>query len=184
MSSLSAEHEEVRRAVRQFTEEEVVPIADPYDQENKEIPPGLIKKMGDLGYFGLTFPPEYGGAGMDYVSMAIVTEELSRGWLSVGSVATRNLITGTLLLAHGTDEQKRRFLPKIASGESMTAAAFTEPDAGSDTASIKTRARKEGDTYLISGAKTWCTFANRAHILTLMARTDPEPAKRHKGLSI
>ncbi|MBI2903019.1 MAG: acyl-CoA dehydrogenase family protein [Candidatus Methylomirabilis oxyfera] len=184
MSSLSAEHEEVRRAVRQFTEEEVVPIADPYDQANKEIPAGLIKKMGDLGYFGLIFPPEYGGAGMDYVSMAIVTEELSRGWLSVGSVATRNLITGTLLLAHGTEEQKRRFLPKIASGEILTAAAFTEPDAGSDTASIKTRARKDGEAYLISGAKTWCTFANRAHILTLMARTDPEPAKRHKGLSI
>jgi (2S)-methylsuccinyl-CoA dehydrogenase len=184
MSSLSAEHEEVRRAVRQFTEEEVVPIADPYDQENKEIPPGLIKKMGDLGYFGLTFPPEYGGAGMDYVSMAIVTEELSRGWLSVGSVATRNLITGTLLLAHGTEEQKRRFLPKIASGELMTAAAFTEPDAGSDTAAVGTRAVREGDRYLLTGAKTWCTFANRAHILTVLARTDPDPARRHRGLSI
>src|SRR3970282_2847467 len=114
MSSLSAEHEEVRRAVRQFTEEEVVPIADPYDQENKEIPPGLIKKMGDLGYFGLTFPPEYGGAGMDYVSMAIVTEELSRGWLSVGSVATRNLITGTLLAAHRTPQQKKELTPHKA----------------------------------------------------------------------
>ncbi len=115
--------------------------------------------------------------------MAIVTEELSRGWLSVGSVMTRNLITGTLISANGTEEQKKRLLPKIARGELMTAAAFTEPDSGSDTASFKTRAVKNGDGYLIKGSKMWCTFANRANVLTVMVRTDPDVSKRHKGLS-
>jgi (2S)-methylsuccinyl-CoA dehydrogenase len=140
--------------------------------------------MAELGYFGLTIPEEYGGLGLDYASMAVVAEELSRAWLSVGSVMTRNLITGTLLLAHGTEDQKRRFLPGIASGDLLTAAAFTEPDAGSDTAAISTRAVRQEDEYLVTGAKTWCTFANRAHILTTLARTDPDPKKRHRGLSI
>ncbi|MFB3072542.1 MAG: acyl-CoA dehydrogenase family protein, partial [bacterium] len=103
MGLLTAEHEEVRRSVRKFTEGEVLPIADEYYQEEKEIPEGLLKALGKLGYFGLVFPPEYGGSGMDYVSLALVAEELSRGWLSVGSVMTRNLITGALLLAHGTE---------------------------------------------------------------------------------
>jgi (2S)-methylsuccinyl-CoA dehydrogenase len=116
--------------------------------------------------------------------MAIVTEELSRGWLSVGSVMTRNIITGTLISANGTPEQKQRLLPKIARGEILTAAAFTEPDSGSDTASFKTRAVKHGDGYLIKGAKMWCTFANRAHMLTVMTRTDPDTSKKHKGLSL
>jgi (2S)-methylsuccinyl-CoA dehydrogenase len=116
--------------------------------------------------------------------MAIVTEELSRGWLSVGSVMTRNIITGTLISANGTPEQKKKFLPPIARGEILTAAAFTEPDSGSDTASFKTRAVKDGDGYLIKGSKMWCTFANRAHMLTVMTRTDPDISKRHKGLSL
>jgi (2S)-methylsuccinyl-CoA dehydrogenase len=124
--------------------------------------------------------------GLDTVSMAIVTEELSRGWLSVGSVMTRMLITGTLILAHGTEEQKRRWLPRIASGELLTAAAFTEPDVGSDTAAMKLRAQKtaDGRGYELFGEKTWCTFANRAHVLTVLARTNPEATPKHKGLSI
>jgi (2S)-methylsuccinyl-CoA dehydrogenase len=97
---------------------------------------------------------------------------------------TRNIITGTLISANGTAEQKKRYLPKIARGETLTAAAFTEPDSGSDTASFKTRAVKQGDGYLIKGSKMWCTFANRAHMLTVMTRTDPDPSKRHKGLSL
>src|SRR5574341_1144394 len=181
---LTPEHEAIRQAVRDFAEKQVAPIADRYHRENGEIPAAILKGMAELGYFGLTVPEEYGGLALDYASMAIVAEELSRAWLSVGSVMTRNLITGTLLLAHGTEEQKRRFLPRIASGDLLTAAAFTEPDAGSDTAAVSTRAVRQGDDYLVTGAKTWCTFANRAHILTLLARTDPDPAKRHKGLSI
>jgi len=181
---LTPEHEAIRKAVRDFAERQVAPIADRYDRENGEIPTEILKGMAELGYFGLTVPEAYGGLGLDYASMAIVAEELSRAWLSVGSVMTRNLITGTLLLVHGTEEQKQRFLPGLASGDLLTAAAFTEPDAGSDTAAVSTRAVREGDRYLLTGAKTWCTFANRAQVLTVLARTDPDPAKRHRGLSI
>jgi alkylation response protein AidB-like acyl-CoA dehydrogenase len=184
MPFVMPEHEEIRRSVRDFVEREVKPVANGLDRRNEEIPASILKKMAELGYFGIIFPAEDGGLGMDYIAMAIVTEELSRGWLSVGSVMTRNLITGTLITANGTPEQKKHFLPRIARGELMTAAAFTEPDVGSDTASIKTRAVRKGDGYLLKGSKMWCTFANRAHILTVMARTDPDPAKRHKGLSL
>lgn len=181
---LSELHEELRRSVRDFVAKEVVPVADVLDSQEKDIPEELIKKMAELGYFGLVFPEDVGGVGLDHLALTIVSEELSRGWLSVGSVLTRNLITGLLIQAHGTEDQKRRFLPGIASGKLLTAAAFTEPDAGSDTAGMKTRARRDGDRYLLTGAKTWCTFANAAHVLTVLARTDPDPAKRHKGLSL
>ena len=181
---LSELHEELRRSVRDFVAKEVLPVADVLDREEKDIPDEIIKKMAELGYFGLVFPAEAGGVGLDHLALVIVSEELSRGWLSVGSVLTRNLITGILIQSHGTEEQKRRYLPGIVSGEILTAAAFTEPDAGSDTAGMRARARRDGDRYLITGAKTWCTFANRAHLLTVLARTDPDPAKRHKGLSL
>ncbi|MBI4640429.1 MAG: acyl-CoA dehydrogenase family protein [Candidatus Tectomicrobia bacterium] len=184
MSLLTEEQEVIRQEVRRFAEQEVIPIADPLYREQQEIPTDLIKKMAELGYFGAIFPPEYGGSGMDYVSMAIITEELSRGWLSVGSVMTRSLITGTLILANGTEEQKKRFLPGLAKGEILSAAAFTEPEAGSDAASAKLQAKRDGDGYRLTGAKTWCTFANKAHILTVLARTNPDPASRHRGLSL
>jgi alkylation response protein AidB-like acyl-CoA dehydrogenase len=181
---LKEEHLAIRESVREFVEREVVPIADELDNAEKEIPMPVIGKMAELGYFGLIFPPEYGGMGLDSLSMAIVTEELSRGWLSVGSVMTRMIITGTLIMANGTEAQKKKFLPKIASGELLTAAAFTEPDVGSDTASMKLRAVKEGDEYKLYGEKTWCTFANRAHVLTVLARTNPDVQPPHKGLSL
>ncbi|MBI4510218.1 MAG: acyl-CoA dehydrogenase family protein [Deltaproteobacteria bacterium] len=186
MSRLTDEHKEIRRAVREFVEREVDPIADELDNAEKEIPMPVIRKMAELGYFGLIFPTEYGGMGLDTLSMAIVTEELSRGWLSVGSVMTRMIITGSLIQANGTEEQKRRFLPRISSGELLTAAAFTEPDVGSDTAAMKLRATKsaDGKNYELFGEKTWCTFANRAHVLTVLARTNPEVSPKHKGLSI
>jgi alkylation response protein AidB-like acyl-CoA dehydrogenase len=181
---LREEHLQIRESVRDFVEREIKPVADELDNAEKEIPLPIIGKMAELGYFGLIFPTEYGGMALDSLSMAIVTEELSRGWLSVGSVMTRMLITGTLIMANGTEEQKRKFLPKIASGDLLTAAAFTEPDVGSDTASMKLRANLEGDTYKLYGEKTWCTFANRAHVLTVLARTNPDIKPLHKGLSI
>jgi (2S)-methylsuccinyl-CoA dehydrogenase len=184
MPLVTPEHEFIRRSVREFVEAEVKPIANDLDRQNAEIPERILKQMAELGYFGVIFPAEEGGMGLDYISMAIVTEELSRGWLSVGSVMTRNIITGTLISANGTPEQKKKFLPPIARGEILTAAAFTEPDSGSDTASFKTRAVKQGDGYLIKGSKMWCTFANRAHMLTVMTRTDPDMSKKHKGLSL
>src|SRR5215472_3326395 len=160
MPSVTPEHEEIRRSVREFVEHEVVPIANDLDRQEAQIPESVIQKMAELGYFGIIFPPEEGGMGLDYVSMAIVTEELSRGWLSVGSVMTRNIITGTLIAANGTPEQKKKYMSRIARGDILTAAAFTEPDSGSDTASFKTRAVRKGGGYVIHGSKMWCTVAH------------------------
>ncbi|HUB09029.1 MAG TPA: acyl-CoA dehydrogenase family protein [Myxococcales bacterium] len=180
---MNADHLAVRDSVRDFAAKEVEPIASKLDNEGAEIPMPLIRKMAELGYFGLIFSPDHGGSGLDVLSMALVAEELSRAWLSVGSVMTRMIITASLLEANGTPEQKKRFLPKICSGELLAAAAFTEPDAGSDAAGVKTRAVLEGQTYKLYGEKTWCTFANRAHVLCTTVRTDPA-APKHKGMSI
>jgi (2S)-methylsuccinyl-CoA dehydrogenase len=184
MAEFEDVHREIRRTVRDFVEREVMPIADELDNRDAEIPMPVIEKMAALGYFGLIFPEKHGGMGLDTLAMAIVTEELSRGWLSVGSVMTRMIITGTLLMSGGTEAQRARFLPKIAAGQLLTAAAFTEPDHGSDTAAFTCRAIKDGPDYLIRGEKTWCTFANRAHVLTILARTNPDASLRHRGLSM
>ncbi len=181
--TLSADHLAIRDSVRAFAKNEVEPIASELDNKGAEIPMPLIKKMAELGYFGLIFSPDYGGSGLDTLSMALVAEELSAAWLSVGSVMTRMIITASLVEKNGTDEQKKRFLPGLCSGEILAAAAFTEPDAGSDAAGIKTRAVKNGDHYVLHGEKTWCTFANRAHLLCTTVKTDPS-VEKHKGMSI
>ncbi|MDQ3262356.1 MAG: acyl-CoA dehydrogenase family protein [Myxococcota bacterium] len=180
---VNAEHRAIRESVREFARAEVDPIAAKLDNEAAEIPMPVIRKMAELGYFGLIFSPDYGGSGLDTLSMAIVTEELSRSWLSVGSVMTRMIISGSLLASAGTEAQKKKFLTGICSGEILTAAAFTEPDVGSDAAGIKCRATRQGDKYVVQGEKAWCTMANRAHVLTTTVRTNPEE-KRHKGISI
>ncbi len=184
MPLINEDHEEFRKAVRRFTEEEIEPIASELDAKNAEIPTEIIQKMAEQGYFGIVFPEEYDGLGLDSITMTIVAEELSRGWLSVGSVMTRGVIMGTLLMAHGTEEQKKRYLPGLATGQILPAAAFTEPDSGSDSASMRLKATKTDDGYLLNGAKAWCTFANRSNCLIVLARTDPDASKRHKGLSI
>jgi (2S)-methylsuccinyl-CoA dehydrogenase len=132
----------------------------------------------------MAIPEQYEGLGMDTLTITLVTEELSRVWLSVGSVMTRMLIAGGLILNGGTEEQKERWLPGIASGDVLPAAAFTEPNAGSDTAGMQLRAVRQGDKYILNGPKTWITFANRANLMTVLARTDPDASKRHKGLSM
>jgi len=180
---LSADHKVIQDSVRDFARTEVEPIAADLDNAGSEIPMTLIRKMADLGYFGLIIPEKHGGSGLDPLAMALVTEELSRAWLSVGSVMTRMIITGSLIEACGTPEQKRKWLPRICAGETLTAAAFTEPDVGSDAAAVKTRAVRNGDNYLVTGEKAWCTFANRAHLLSTLVRTDPS-APKHKGLSL
>ncbi len=180
---LDADHAAIREQVRDFAAREIDPIAGRLDNEGAEIPMPVVRKLAELGYFGLIFSPDHGGSGLDMLAMAIVAEELSRAWLSVGSVMTRMIITASLVEANGTEEQKRRFLPKLCSGELLAAAAFTEPDAGSDAAGVKTRAVREGDRYVLNGEKTWCTFANRAHVLCTTVRTDPA-APKHKGVSI
>ncbi|NSW88760.1 acyl-CoA dehydrogenase family protein [bacterium] len=184
MSFVNSDHEEFRSAVKRFTDEEIQPIANELDAKNAEIPMEIIEKMAEQGYFGVLFPEEYDGLGLDNITMTIVAEELSKGWLSVGSVMTRGVIMGTLLQAHGTEEQKKKYLPGLATGKILPAAAFTEPDSGSDSASMIMKATKTDGGYLLNGAKAWCTYANRANVLMVLARTNPDASLRHKGLSM
>jgi alkylation response protein AidB-like acyl-CoA dehydrogenase len=182
MGFLKPEHEDLKRITREFTNKEVVPIADALDREEAEIPASLLQKMAEMGFFGMLVPKEYGGLGLDGLSLAVVTEELSRGWLSVGSVAARNVLCGHILFRGGTEEQKRRLLPRMALGDIQTASAGTEPEAGSDAANIKTTARKIDDRYVVNGSKMFCTFANQAHVLFAYVRTSS--AAKQRGISL
>jgi (2S)-methylsuccinyl-CoA dehydrogenase len=173
----------MREEMRKFADSEVMPHAQGWHRANAYIPLEVIGHMAELGVFGLTIPEEYGGLGLGKESMCVVSEELSRGYIGVGSIGTRNEIAAELILGSGTEEQKRRWLPKLASGEVLPTAVFTEPNTGSDLASLRTRAQRDGDVYKISGNKTWITHPVRADLMTLLVRTDPkEPG--YRGLSM
>jgi (2S)-methylsuccinyl-CoA dehydrogenase len=178
-----------RDAVRQFAATEVAPLAERIHRHDELIPDGLIRKMAELGYFGMAVPEEYGGGGMGNLVMIVTTEELSMASLAAaGSLITRPEILTKALIKGGTDAQKERWLPPIAAGEVMVGISVTEPDTGSDVASITCRAesgeRAGRAGWVINGAKAWCTFAGRADVLALLARTDPDPKKGAKGLSL
>ncbi|WP_281019546.1 MULTISPECIES: acyl-CoA dehydrogenase family protein [unclassified Minwuia] len=173
----------VRDQFRKFADDKVAPHAHKWHLDNELIPIEVVKEMGELGVFGLTVPEEYGGHAMGKMAMCVVSEELSRGYIGVGSLGTRSEIAAELLLTGGTEEQKQRWLPGICSGEILPTAVFTEPNIGSDLASLRTRAVKDGDTYRITGNKTWITHAARADVMTVLARTNPdEPG--YRGLSM
>ena len=175
--------EAIRSEMRRFCAAEVTPHAHEWHLENEYIPMPVVEKMAGLGVFGLTIPEEFGGMGLSKVSMCVVSEELSRGYIGVGSLGTRSEIAAELILCGGTPEQKEKWLPKIASGEVLPTAVFTEPNTGSDLASLRTKAVKEGEVWKVSGNKTWITHPVRADIMTLLVRTDPsEPG--YKGLSM
>lgn len=178
-----AEARLIRDQFRRFASAEVLPAASGWHLSDGLIPIQLIETLADLGVFGLTLPEAFGGAGLGKVAMCIVSEELSRASLPVGSLATRSEIAAELILANGTAAQKDRFLPAIASASVIPAAVFTEPGAGSDLAAVSTRARRDGDLYRIDGAKTWATHAGRADLMTVLVRTG-EAASGHRGLSI
>ena len=166
-----------------FVAKRIAPFAHGWHLDNALIPLPLIDELGNLGVFGLTAPEEWGGSGLGKVAMCVVSEALSRGWIGTGSLGTRAEIATELILAHGTEEQKARYLPRIASGEIMATAVFTEPEAGSDLASLRTRAVRDGDAWRVTGPKTWITHAARADLMTLLVRTDPT-VKDHRGLSM
>ena len=180
---LNETFEDIRNEMRRFSEAEVVPNAQEWHLKDEYIPLPLIAKMSELGVFSLTLPEEYGGLGLGKEAMCVVSEELSRGYIGVGSLGTRSEIAEELILNAGTDAQKLEWLPKIASGEVLPTAVFTEPNTGSDLASLTTRAIRDGDVYRITGQKTWITHAARADLMTVLARTDPKE-KGYRGLSM
>src|SRR5687767_264047 len=175
---LDSDFELVQDTFRRFAEDKIRPVAEHIHRHNEDIPEDVISGLAEMGGFGLSVPEEYGGfaAGgeSDYMGMVVATEELSRGSLGIaGSLITRPEILSRALVAGGTEEQKKEWLPKLASGQVMAAVAVTEPDFGSDAGAVKVAASRDGGEWRITGVKTWCTFAGRADVLMLLARTDP-----------
>lgn len=179
---MTEERRELQQLARQFAMEEVLPVANGLDPVNGLIPDELRQKMADIGFFGILIPEEYGGLGLGAFEYCMIAEELSRAWMSVGSLMAR----GNALLPGFTDEQQRDILPRMARGEYLCAFALSENEAGSDVANISCRARRDGDDWVITGSKMWCTYADQADFIMLFARTstDPDPTKRHRGISV
>ena len=179
-----ADLDAIRDQYRRFTDAAIIPHAHGWHLANALIPDATVQAMAELGTFGVCIPEQHGGLGLSKLVMCIVTEELSRGWIGAGSLGTRSEIAGELIAMGGTPEQKARWLPKIASGEVLPTAVFTEPDVGSDLGALQTRARRDGNgEWVIDGAKTWITHAARSDLMTLLARTLPD-AKGYAGLSM
>ncbi len=182
-SVMSEERKMLQEAAREFAMQEVLPLANKLDPERGDMPRSLIDKMAELGYFGITIPEQYGGLGLGCFEYCLIAEELSRAWMSVGSIIARgNTFMGSQLLS---DEQRAAIMPRVARGEYLGALALSEPGTGSDLASVSCRARRDGDEWVITGSKYWCTFADGADFIYLLARTSPEidPARKHEGIS-
>jgi (2S)-methylsuccinyl-CoA dehydrogenase len=182
-TGLDETFEMIRDQFRAFADEKVVPFAHGWHLRDELIPMDLVQALGELGVFGLTIPEEYDGAGMGKTAMCVVSEELSRAWIGVGSLATRSEIAAELILTGGTEAQKAEWLPRIATAEILPTAVFTEPNTGSDLGSLRTRAVRDGELYSVTGNKTWITHAARADVMTLLVRTDPATSD-YRGLSM
>ncbi|KAA2313610.1 acyl-CoA dehydrogenase [Pseudooceanicola sediminis] len=182
-TGLDAELEMIRDQFRRYAVDKVEPHAHGWHLRDELIPMSVIGELAEMGVFGLTIPEEYGGFGFSKAAMVVVSEELSRGYIGVGSLGTRSEIAAELILCGGTDAQKDHWLPKLASGEILPTAVFTEPNTGSDLAALRTRATRNGDDYALTGNKTWITHAARTHVMTVLARTDPDSTD-HRGLSM
>ena len=182
-SGLDAELEMIRDQFRRFSREKVEPFAHDWHLKDELIPMEIIDEMAEMGVFGLTIPEDFGGFGLSKSAMCVVSEELSRGYIGVGSLGTRSEIAAELILCGGTDDQKTHWLPKLASGEILPTAVFTEPNTGSDLGALRTRAVPDGDNWQITGNKTWITHAARTHVMTVLARTEPDTTD-YRGLSM
>ena len=183
-TGLDDELEMIREQFRRYAVEKVEPFAHDWHLNDDLIPMEVIEELSEMGVFGLTIPEEFGGFGLSKASMCVVSEELSRGYIGVGSLGTRSEIAAELIIAGGTDEQKAKWLPRLASGETLPTAVFTEPNTGSDLGALRTRARKDdsGD-WVLNGNKTWITHAARTHVMTVLARTVPDTTD-YRGLSM
>ena len=182
-TGLDDELEMIREQFRRFAKEKVEPFAHEWHLKDELIPMAVIEELAEMGVFGLTIPEEHGGFGLSKASMVVVSEELSRGYIGVGSLGTRSEIAAELILCGGTDEQKEKWLPGLASGEVLPTAVFTEPNTGSDLGSLRTKAVRDGDDWIISGNKTWITHAARTHVMTVLARSVPD-TDDYRGLSM
>jgi alkylation response protein AidB-like acyl-CoA dehydrogenase len=181
MAFMTEERRLIQQTAREFAMTEVLPAANRLDPEQGDIPMELRRRMGELGFFGIIIPAEYGGLGLGISEYVIVTEELARAWMSVASIIAR----GNGLGGGFTEAQRREYLPKVARGEFLGAAALSEADAGSDLANVSCKATRDGDGWVINGSKMWCTFADGANFITLLARTHQpsDPRRRHEGIS-
>ena len=180
---LSDEQRAVVETVREFVEREVFPVAEELEGRD-EFPDKIVEQMKELGLFGLTVPEEYGGAGLDLLTYALVGVELSRGWMSLSGILNTHFMAVYLLKKHGSDEQRQRWLPKMATGDLRAALSMSEPGAGSDVQSIQCRATRANDHYVVNGTKMWVTNGLRAGLVVLLCKTDPEAKPAYKGMSL
>ncbi|MCL2769623.1 MAG: acyl-CoA dehydrogenase family protein, partial [Solirubrobacterales bacterium] len=177
------EQRAITEMVRQFADEQIIPNAEHYDHED-EFPEPIVEQMKELGLFGVTIPEEYGGMGLDLTTYAMIVEELSRGWISISGIVNTHFIGSYLLMKFGDEEQRRRFLPRMATGEIRAAFSLSEPELGSDVQAIKTSARRDEDgTYEINGQKMWVTNGLLSSLVFVLVRTDPEAEPRHRGFT-
>jgi alkylation response protein AidB-like acyl-CoA dehydrogenase len=180
---LTEDQDAIVKAVREFVEQEVYPVAEELEHRD-EFPEKIVEQMKEMGLFGLTVPEEFGGAGMDLMTYALVVAELSRGWMSLSGILNTHFMGVYLLRKHGTDEQKEKWLPRMATGELRAALSMSEPEAGSDVQAIKCRAVRDGDEYVVNGTKMWVTNGLRASLVVLLCKTDPEADPPYKGMSL
>jgi alkylation response protein AidB-like acyl-CoA dehydrogenase len=181
--TLSGDQEMFRTTIRAFVDAEIRPVAREWEQSGR-YPTEIVAGMAELGLFGMTVPEAYGGLDLDLVSLAIVFEELSRGWMGVAGILGSHSLSCAMIARHGTEEQKAYLLPQLASGKRRTGVGLTEPDAGTDLQGIRTVARRDGDDYVITGRKTWITNARHADPLPVLAKTDPSAEPAHRGMSM
>jgi len=182
VADLAEDQQLVVNTIREFVERDVVPVAS--DMEHRgEYPHALVETMKELGLFGLNIPEEYGGNPVDYTTFAVVFEELSRGWMALAGIIGTHLVLADVLVRYGTDEQKRQFLPRLARGEPRGGICLSEPNAGTDLQAISTVARRDGDSYHVTGSKMWVTNGRYAQAFLLLARTDPAASPPHRGMS-
>jgi alkylation response protein AidB-like acyl-CoA dehydrogenase len=181
-SEQTDEQRAITEMVRQFVDEQVIPIAEEHDHEDK-FPEDVVAQMKELGLFGVTIPEEYGGMGLDLATYALIVEELSRGWISISGIVNTHFIGSYLLMKFGTDEQKEKYLPRMATGEIRAAFSLSEPGLGSDVQAISTRAKKDGDHWVINGQKMWVTNGLRSGLVFLLAKSDPDASPPYKGMT-
>ena len=180
---LSQEQEDFRSLLQEFVRREIMPVARDMEHSG-EYPTDIVEKMKEMGLFGINVPTEYGGLELDMVSLAIVFEEISRGWMGVAGILGSHSVSCRLIVLHGTPEQKEKYLPELATGQRRTGIALTEPNAGSDLQGILTRATRVGDNYVINGQKMWITNARYANPLSVLVKTDPNAVPPHQGMSV